>query len=200
VGEDTSRKVNVRVIAATNRDLESEAKEGRFRNDLYFRLSVFPLAVPTLAERRSDIVPLAMHFIDKCTRRMGRDPYELSRKQAEFLESQPWPGNVRELQHVIERAVILSKGDRLSLELAFKDPKKVTRETAPDEKEAGQDYLTDPELKEFERSNLIAVLEAANWVISGKDGASARIGIKPSTLTSRMKSMNINKPGKSTSN
>lgn len=200
VGEDISRKVDVRVIAATNRDLELESKEGRFRNDLFFRLNVFPLSVPTLAERRADIIPLAMHFIDKCTRRIGREPYELSRKQAEFLESQPWPGNVRELQHVIERAVILSKGDRLSLELAFNDTKKVSRETAPDEKEAGQDYLTDTELKEFERQNLIAVLDATNWVISGKEGAAARIGIKPSTLTSRMKSMKINKPDKSVSN
>lgn len=200
VGEDVSRKVNVRVIAATNRDLELESREGRFRNDLYFRLSVFPLSVPTLAERRDDIVPLAMHFIDKCTRRIGREPYELSRKQADFLRVQPWPGNIRELQHVIERAVILSQGDRLSLELAFTDTIKTVRDISATEKEAEQDYLTDTELKEFERNNLIAVLEATNWVISGKEGASARIGIKPSTLTSRMKSMNINKPDKSISN
>jgi transcriptional regulator with GAF, ATPase, and Fis domain len=197
VGEDVSRKVDVRVIAATNRDLDKEAKEGRFRTDLFFRLSVFPLAVPTLTERKEDIIPLAMHFIDRCTRRIGREPFELTRKQAEVLESHPWPGNIRELQHVIERAVILSTGERLRLDLAFKDPASTPLDSATIDKPDDMEFLTDVEIKDFERRNIIAVLDATNWTISGTDGAAARLGLKPSTLTSRMKVMKIQKPDRS---
>ena len=106
----------MRIIAATNRDLETEVSEGRFREDLYYRLSVFPLTVPPLRERVEDIVPLAQHFVTLICRELGREPLHISRPDAERLQHHDWPGNIRELRNVIERAIIMSKGDRLRLD------------------------------------------------------------------------------------
>jgi transcriptional regulator with GAF, ATPase, and Fis domain len=127
VGDDRTRKVDVRVIAATNRDLEAEVNEGRFRRDLYYRLGVFPIEVPPLRQRREDIVPLAEHFL-RSFARPGQRAHELTADQRTWLQSYDWPGNIRELQHVVERAVILSPGAVLRLDLALPPaPVTVTR-------------------------------------------------------------------------
>ena len=119
VGDDATRKVDVRVVAATNRDLKREADEGRFRSDLYYRLSVFPIAVPPLRERREDVPELARHFLERCAERLKRAPATLTEEDAARLMAYDWPGNVRELQNVIERAAILAVDGTLSLEHAL---------------------------------------------------------------------------------
>jgi len=192
VGDEQTVKVDVRVVAATNRNLEIEIKAGRFREDLFYRLSVFPIEVPPLRERQGDIAPLALHFLEQTCRELGRDPLRLTQQQAASLKSHSWPGNIRELKNVIERAVILSKGDRLRLDLAM--PSDLPAQPAAEVKlpdESG--FLTDAVFRDMEKANMTAVLRHASWRISGPDGAAELLGIKPSTLTYRMKAFGIQK-------
>jgi len=191
VGDDKTLKVDVRVVAATNRDLADEVKAGRFREDLFYRLSVFPIEVPPLRERKEDVGVLAQHFVKVACDELGRDGLKLSRQQVAALEVQPWPGNVRELKNVIERAVILSRGARLRLDLVLPSA------AGPAEHGPGSDdgeILTEDDLRALEAANLVAALKAADWRISGKDGAAERLGIKASTLAYRMKRFDIRKP------
>lgn len=190
VGDDRTVKVDVRVVAATNRDLEAEVKAGRFREDLFYRLSVFPIEVPPLRERAEDIVPLAQHFLERACAELGRDPLRLSKQQADNLRRHKWPGNIRELKNVIERAVILSKGGRARLDLAMPlqaHAKPAEERTTVDEAE----FVTDAEIRKLERANMIAALRHADWRIWGKEGAATLLGVKPSTLTYRMKVFGI---------
>ncbi len=195
VGEDRTIKVDVRVVAATNRDLEAEVKAGRFREDLYYRLGVFPIVVPPLRDRREDIGALAEHFLARTYAELGRDPMRLSKLQVQQLMRHSWPGNIRELRNVIERAVILSTGSRARLDLAMPDDANiqpdVTSGLAPSDR---TDFVTDAEMQEREKANLIAALHHANWRVWGPDGAAGLLGIKPSTLTYRMKVLGITKP------
>jgi transcriptional regulator with GAF, ATPase, and Fis domain len=194
VGDDKTISVDLRVVAATNRDLEAEIKAGRFREDLYYRLSVFPIRVPSLRERPEDILPLARHLIDVICRSMGKEPLNISRQQGALLQSLPWPGNIRELRNVLERAVILSKGSRLRLDLALPDLGSVAPQPAiGDVASFVGDFLTDAEFREREKANLIAALNHAEWRIAGSGGAAELLGIKPSTLTYRMKTLEIEK-------
>ncbi|MBL3529507.1 MAG: sigma 54-interacting transcriptional regulator [gamma proteobacterium endosymbiont of Lamellibrachia anaximandri] len=195
VGDDRTIKVDVRVVAATNRDLEAEVKAGRFREDLYYRLGVFPILVPPLRDRREDIGPLAEHFLTRTCADLGREPMRLSKQQAQRLMSHRWPGNIRELRNVIERAVILSSGNRARLDLAMPE----NPDTPPDPLENSipteeASFLTDTEMREQEKANLIAALRHANWRVWGPGGAAGLVGIKPSTLTYRMKVLGITKP------
>ncbi len=190
VGEDVTRHVDVRVVAATNRDLTEEVKAGRFREDLYYRLSVFPIEVPPLRERKEDIGPLALHFLDNAITELGREPINMTQRQLEGLKSHDWPGNVRELKNVIERAVILSPGQRLKLDAAFGR----TGEVA-DDSEAVLDFRTEAEFRELEKRNLILALEAAGWKISGEGGVAELMGLKPSTVAYRMKQFGIERSG-----
>jgi transcriptional regulator with GAF, ATPase, and Fis domain len=190
VGDDQTTKVDVRIIAATNRDLEEEVAAGRFREDLYYRISVFPVELPPLRNRVADIVPLAIHFLDLICTELGRDSLALTKQHAAMLQKQYWPGNVRELRNVIERAVILTKGARLRLDLAIGSASKISAsvdldETAP--------FLTEEEFREKEKQNLVAALRSADWHIWGPDGAAALLGIKPSTLSYRMNAFGIRK-------
>jgi PAS domain S-box-containing protein len=198
VGDERTIKVDVRVVAATNRDLEAEVQAGRFREDLYYRLGVFPIVVPPLRDRREDIGPLAEHFLTRTCADLGRDPMSWSKQQVNQLMGHRWPGNIRELRNVIERAVILSSGGRARLDLAMPDdietPADVEVATA---KSDGTEFVTDAEMREHEKANLIAALRHADWRVWGPDGAAALLGIKPSTLTYRMKVLGINKPDKS---
>jgi len=192
VGDDQTVKVDVRVVAATNRDLATEVKAGRFREDLYYRLSVFPIEVPPLRQRPGDIAPLAMHFLEQTCRELGRDPLRLTQQQAASLKRHDWPGNIRELKNVIERAVILTRGDRLRLDLAMPDNPKPPpiAEVAPTDESA---FLTDAVFRDMEKNNMLAALRHANGRISGPDGAAELLGVKPSTLTYRMKTFGIQK-------
>ena len=196
VGEERTRRVDVRVIAATNRELRAEVAEGRFRQDLYYRLSVFPLEVPALRERREDIVPLARHFLQQAGSEFGRRGLALNRRQADMLEGYQWPGNIRELQNVIERAVILSTNEHLRLELAMPetDSPGVAPRSAPETPPSLGSFLTAAELRDHERLNLATALEHAGWRVSGAGGAAELLGLKPTTLAYRMKALGIEKP------
>jgi len=192
VGDVETISVDVRVIAATNRNLEEEVKGGRFREDLYYRLSVFPVDLPPLRERSEDILPLAAHFLAAICSDLGREPLALTRHHSTLLANHKWPGNVRELRNVIERAVILSKGPRLRLDLAMGGGVSSDNSQAPVPAEA-ESFLTDVEVREFEKQNIIAALRAADWRVWGSDGAAALLGLKPTTLAHRMKVFGIRK-------
>lgn len=195
VGDDTTRSVDVRVIAATNRDLEQLVLDGRFREDLFYRLSVFPIDVPPLRQRREDVVQLAQHFLEVTCKDFGRKPIKLTHRQVEAIKGYGWPGNVRELKNVIERAVILSQGNVLRLDLSL--PETAIRADSVDAGVAasGKDsVLTEKELKAFQKKNLVAALRQANWRVSGKGGAAELLGIRPTTLSDRIRTFGIKKP------
>ena len=192
VGDDETTKVDVRVVAATNRDLEAEVAAGRFREDLYYRLSVFPVELPPLRERLEDIAPLATHFLASVCAELGREPPTLTKQQVTVMQKHPWPGNIRELKNVIERAVILTKGARLRLDLAM-GPVATQASTTAKKTDAAPAFLTEQEFRAQEKDNLVAALRAADWRVWGPDGAAAMLGIKPSTLTYRMNAFGIKK-------
>jgi transcriptional regulator with GAF, ATPase, and Fis domain len=179
VGDDRTRTVDVRIVAATNRDLAKEVEAGAFRRDLYYRLNVFPLDVAPLRERREDIPPLADHFLDGFARTMNRPRPRLTKANVAQLTAYPWPGNVRELQNTVERAMITARGRVLRFELA--GAKVEERPPIP----AGE-IVTDAEMQRRERDNLLAALEATDWKVSGPGGAAELLGVKPTTLTYRI--------------
>ena len=185
IGDEHTTRVDVRVVAATNRDLQAEISAGNFRQDLFYRLSVFPIDVPPLRQRSGDIIPLAMHFTRLVCKELGKPSLLLTQPQADILLAHDWPGNVRELKNVIERAVILSPGDRLRLDLAMPEIK-ASRAPEPASALPNGDFLTEIELREYEKENMRRALEASDWRISGPNGAAERLGVKPSTLTYRM--------------
>jgi len=186
VGDDKTINVDVRIVAATNRNLLQEIRAGRFREDLYYRLSVFPVEVPPLRERRDDVIPLTLHFLEKICRDFGRDPLRLTQRQADALKHQPWPGNIRELRNVVERAVISSTANRLNLNI--EGPIPATGNPRGDDTvvEELTEFMTIAEFKALEKSNLIAALRHADWQVWGRDGAAELLGMKPSTLTYQM--------------
>jgi len=190
VGDDKTIKADVRIIAATNRNLEEEVKQGRFREDLYYRISVFPIEVPPLRDRQGDIPTLATHLLEKTCSELGRTQLQLTQQQVFILKSHAWPGNIRELKNVIERAVILSKGKRLRLDLALQhgiQPAPAALVTVEDQ----PDLLTHAALRDIEKNNMLKALDLSHWKISGPSGAAALVGLKPSTFTYRMKILNI---------
>ncbi len=195
VGDDNTISVNVRIVAATNRNLEEEIKAGRFREDLYYRLSVFPIQVPSLRERKDDILPLTQHLIKTICRSMGKAPFGVTRQQGELLQSLRWPGNIRELRNVLERAIILSQGSRLRLDLALPNqPSLIAAQPESGAPPGSSEFLTDAEFQQKEKHNLVAALEHSGWRVSGEGGAADLLGIKASTLTYRMKALEIEKP------
>jgi PAS domain S-box-containing protein len=190
VGDDVTRSVDVRVIAATNRNLEQQIVDGEFREDLFYRLSVFPIDVPALRERGDDIIRLAQHFLKKICSDFGRSPMQLTRAQADMLLRYSWPGNVRELKNVIERAVILSPRNVLRLDLSMSNPGADMRQGSSAE-ESQNNLLTESEMREFQKNNLLAALEQANWKVSGQGGAAELLGVKPTTLADRIRTFGV---------
>lgn len=193
VGDDVTRSVDVRVIAATNRNLEQLIVDGEFREDLFYRLSVFPVDVPPLRERGEDIVQLAQHFLEQTCMDFGREPLTLTRAQTEILRTYAWPGNIRELKNVIERAVILSQGKVLRLDLSMPG---LTADVVNAEVQDGGDdgILTENAMKEFQKANLVRALKQADWRVSGKGGAAELLGVRPTTLADRVRTFKIKKP------
>ncbi|MEC8427393.1 MAG: sigma 54-interacting transcriptional regulator, partial [Pseudomonadota bacterium] len=192
VGDEKTIRVDVRIIAATNRSLIEEVRAGRFREDLYYRLSVFPVEVPPLRERRDDISAIAQHFIQESSKQLGRHIKGLTSQQLQQLQQHHWPGNIRELKNVIERAVILSQDGKLRLDLAL--PSLLSEpaiDSAAHIEEDDSDYLTEEQFRELEKQNIIKALKAANGKISGQGGAAQRLNIKPSTLSYRIKNLGI---------
>ena len=198
VGSDRTRSVDVRVVAATNRDLDKAVEDGTFREDLFYRLSVFPIDVPPLRERGDDIVQLASHFLEKICQDFGHRPLSLGRQHLELMRNYDWPGNVRELKNVIERAVILSRGKVLRLDLAMADIPRPASASAPVPADPDGDgkpaLMTEQELLELQKNNLLAALAATGWRVSGPRGAAALVGLKPSTFTDRIKKFGIVRP------
>lgn len=192
VGEERSRTVDVRVIAATNRDLKAESEAKRFRSDLYYRLSVFPIELPKLAERKEDIPLLARHFLTQLSRKLGRPAPRLTLANVQDLQRHHWPGNIRELQHVLERALITSKRSKLrfSLEetvgMRSSELQSVGRISLEND-----NVLTASELRDFEAANIRRALALTNGKIYGAGGAGELLEMKPTTLASRIKRLGI---------
>jgi PAS domain S-box-containing protein len=181
LGSPKTVKVDVRIIAATNRDLELAVREGKFRPDLYHRLNVFPIRIPPLRDRRDDIPPLAWAFVESFGRRMGKSIKSIPRKTMQQLQQYAWPGNVRELSNVIERAMILATGDALHVQLPS------------DPQHAAAPLMT---LRETEREQILRTLQDTGWRIRGPGGAAEVLGIKPTTLEARMAKLGIRRPKK----
>ncbi len=198
VGSNRTQKVDVRVIAATNRDLRAAVDRGRFREDLYFRLNVFPLALPSLRERGDDVALLAQAFAEKTARQLGRDVAPLSPVDMVRLKRYSWPGNVRELQNVIERAVITAEGGRLNFDRALPETasdSSTDKPSAHESSNAGSPPIrTAAQMIDLERENLRRALTATGWRISGEKGAARLLGMPPSTLNSRLKALDLKRP------
>lgn len=200
VGEEVTRKVNVRVVAATNRDLRKEVAEGRFRLDLFYRLGVFPIEVPPLRDRRDDIPLLIAHFVRQARLRFHVPEPAIPNSEVKLAQLYDWPGNVRELQSVVERAVILSRGGKLSFDLPASHAAGRKRETAassalPAPAGAPQAVIPEVEWRNRERDNILAALRQAKFKVSGRGGAAELLGISPGTLESRIKVFGIDKRG-----
>jgi transcriptional regulator with GAF, ATPase, and Fis domain len=183
VGSSQTIKVNVRVIAATNRNLQEAVRNGSFRADLYYRLNVFPLEVPALRERPEDIPLLVNFFLSRFAKGLGKDVHGVSQRSMQSLRRYGWPGNIRELQNIIERAVVLAKGPVVQ----------VDESTLRADETAGDGSLIDT-LESVERRHIVRALGETHWVIHGKKGAAELLGINPSTLRSRMEKLAIKKP------
>ena len=176
LGSPRTVKVDVRIISGTNRDLAGLVSENGFRKDLYYRLNVFQIAVPPLRERREDILPLVWSFVQEFNKRMGKRIESIPQKGVEALQAYPWPGNVRELRNIIERAMIITTGPVLHLDV-------------PKIAQSGADQPGT--LEEVEKRHIIKALETTGWRVSGKDGTAEILGINPKTLESMMKKLGI---------
>jgi len=193
VGDDVTRSVDVRVIAATNRNLEQLIVDGKFREDLFYRLSVFPVDVPPLRERGEDIVQLAQHFLEQTCKDFGRAPLTLTRTQTANLRAYSWPGNVRELKNVIERAVILSTGKVLRLDLSMPGLK-VDVDVVTDAVLTTNEVLTEKDMRDLQRNNIEKALTQTKWKVSGAGGAAELLGVRPTTLADRIRALKLRKP------
>ncbi len=187
VGEDKTRSADVRIVAATNRDLEQSIELAEFRSDLYYRLNIFPIRIPPLRERLDDIPPLVTHMLPLLCKKLKRDVPQVREEDLEALMKHPWPGNVRQLQAVLERSLIISRGPVLEIEV----PPLPRGEEAPQE-----GILTQEQMREREKRNLEAALEETGGQLYGDGGAAALLGMKPTTLASRLKALGIERPGK----
>jgi formate hydrogenlyase transcriptional activator len=184
LGSPKTIKVDVRLIAATNRDLEREVREGRFRADLFYRLSVFPITLPPLREHPEDIPLLVWHFIARKQANLGRSVRKVPERLMRAFVAYAWPGNVRELENVVERALIMTSGTALAADPVFLQAAPVTPPVGPG-----------ASLAEMERSHIRAVLDECGWKIGGKGNAADRLGLRRSTLQYRMKKLGIARPG-----
>ena len=184
VGSNRTRYLDVRIVAATNRDLELMVEAGKFREDLYYRLKVFPITIPPLRDRPEDITPLVQHYVEKYSQRMKKRIMAIPTGVMEVFERYPWPGNVRELQHLVERSVVISKGPVLEAPIGELQHSITRRLSA-------RKHRT---LEEVERESILDALNNSDWVIGGPHGAAAKLGIKRTTLASRMEKLGITRP------
>jgi chemotaxis protein methyltransferase CheR len=176
LGSSQTIKTDVRVIAATNRDLEKEVKTGRFRKDLWFRLNVFPITVPPLKERKEDIPLLTNFFVNKFSKKIGKQIKNIPKGVMNALKNYDWPGNIRELENMLERSVITTQNYSLNIELP---------------RTGEMPFESEYTLDEMERRYIRDILDKSNWIIEGGKGASKKLGLKPSTLRNRMKKLGI---------
>jgi PAS domain S-box-containing protein len=190
VGDTHTRSLNVRIITATNLDLRKEVDAGRFRQDLFYRLSVFPIEIPPLRNRREDIAPLTDHFVEQSARRMGLPVPRISQSEINKLMEYGWPGNVRELQNAVERAVIISQGGPLQFDLPDLMQGGPANSTTATSKGP---VLTQEQLKRQERENIAAALKQTGGKVFGPNGAAELLGMKPTTLASRIAALGLNR-------
>ncbi|MGA8179751.1 MAG: sigma 54-interacting transcriptional regulator, partial [Desulfobacterales bacterium] len=184
LGSSRTIKVDVRIIAATNRDLEEEVKKGRFRKDLWYRINIFPITVPPLRDRKEDIPALTRYFVDEVSNRLAKSIDFIPKSVMNALQNYHWPGNVRELKNVIERAVINSSGNKLRL---------------MDNLDKSLEYVSAPlqTIEQVEHDHIVRVLEKTRWKVAGKNGAAEILGLNPSTLHGHMRKLGIRKPKRS---
>jgi formate hydrogenlyase transcriptional activator len=194
VGDDRTREVDVRVIAATNRPLDVEVDRGRFRRDLFYRLNVLPIEVPPLRERREDILPMARRFLRTTAHRLHLPERELSADDAQALLAYDFPGNVRELQNIIERAVVLSNRSEVGLGLALGRPSQPPPALGPQAEPEPGEVVDETAFRELERRNLLNALRRCDYKIAGARGAAKLLGLSPSTLAYRMKQLGLERP------
>jgi transcriptional regulator with GAF, ATPase, and Fis domain len=194
VGGSRSLRTNARVIAASNRDLEQAVREGRFRSDLYHRLSVFPIHVPSLRERREDVPLLAAYLVTRKARQLGRKIERISSEILDRLTAYGWPGNVRELENVIERAIILSPGNSIEIQAVQLGPFSLPQMPERRAREAIGGAAGNDTLQAHERAHILRVCQATGWKIKGVDGAASKLGLNPGTLYWRMKKLGIQRP------
>ncbi len=179
LGSSRTLHSDARIIAATNRVLEEEVRKGRFREDLWYRLKVFPITVPPLREHPEDIPLLVKWFVEQLSRKMGKRVAEIPKRTMQMLQSYPWPGNVRELGHAVESAMITAQGERLNFDLPQM------------EDTALSDFKS---FEEMERDYILKVLKAKKWKIGGENSAASTLGMNVNTLRGRMKKLGIKKP------
>jgi formate hydrogenlyase transcriptional activator len=179
LGSPRAVSVNVRIIAATHRNLEQRIADDAFRQDLYYRLNVFPIEVPPLRERTEDIPLLVWRFVDEFSKSFGKRVDAISRENMEALQRYPWPGNIRELRNVVERAMIVVTGHHLTIGVPAQTPTSLTRSV---------------KLKDVEKEHVLSVVESCRWRIRGVDGAAERLGLRPTTLETRMAKLGIKRP------
>jgi transcriptional regulator with GAF, ATPase, and Fis domain len=207
VGGTQTIRVDVRVIAATNRDLATMVREGKFRSDLFYRLNVLPVSIPALRERKGDVPLLVAFFVQRFAKKLSKPAKQVSEETMRRLMNYPWPGNIRELQNVIERAVVLSQGSTLQLAPGFgpqMEPAPVSVPPNSTNRPSGNSVDTlpavphqnDASLTEVERRHIESVLAQTNWMIEGERGAARILNLSPSTLRSRMHKMGIRRPPK----
>jgi formate hydrogenlyase transcriptional activator len=182
LGSSRTHQVDVRLVAATNRDLAEMTKRGEFRSDLYYRLNVFPIHLPSLRARREDIPALVKHFVEVSSRRTGMHIEHIPDETMDALRSYPWPGNIRELQNLIERAVILSNDGVLPNPLPVRERGSLSLSDTP------------ATLKELERDLILRTLEDHRWMVGGSGGAAAKLGLKRTTLIAKMQKFGISRP------
>jgi transcriptional regulator with GAF, ATPase, and Fis domain len=181
LGSNKTISVDVRVVAATNRDLTAMVREGEFREDLFHRLNVFPIEVPPLRERKDDIPLLAWKMVGELNSKMGRAVDRISKSTMERVKQDPWPGNIRELRNKIERAMIISTGKTLKMHFPEQAPTVANLPTT---------------LEEVERTHILQILERVGWRISGPKGAAEILGLLPTTLHARMKKLGLSRPAR----
>lgn len=186
LGGTRTRRLDVRIVAATNRDLERMVGKGEFRADLYYRLKVFLIEIPPLRQRLDDIPLLVRHYVHKYARRMKKDVEFVPQETMETLVRYSWPGNVRELQHFIERAVILSSGTVLEAPLSELKRAIQERQIA---------FKSPRTMEEIERESILQALHASHWVVGGPNGAAVKLGLKRTTLASRIEKLGLSRNG-----
>ena len=193
IGDEKTLHADVRIIAATNRQLKEEVERNRFRQDLYYRLNVFPMEVPPLRSRREDIPALASHLLKLASKKLKLPSPRLTQANAQALQNYHWPGNVRELQNVMERALITSQGGKLALNLYNTSTNITRKKKEPNGKPLDGDMtiLTEEEMKMRDRENILRALTHCDWKITGSGGAAELLNMKPSTLNSKIKKWDL---------
>ena len=189
LGNGRTHKVDVRLVAATNRDLQKMVARGQFRGDLYYRLNVFPILLPALRERREDIPALVTHFVKLFSRRMGKQVHSIPPETMSAFQSYSWPGNIRELQNLVERAVILSRDGALSNPLQNKQTELMIPSL-----QRTRTFHSSRTLEDSDRALILETLEQAGWIVGGPRGAAAKMGLKRTTLLAKMRRMGILRP------